>query len=73
MAKTSKKNTGNKSKVKNLRKRSRYHNTELQKLHKQESGILKTEGYEERSHMLMWLLVIIAIVVSIVWFLLRMR
>jgi len=63
------KDTANKAGVRNLRRKSKYHNAELKKLHKQESKILKNEGYEERSHVLIWLLIIVAIIVAVVWFL----
>jgi len=64
------KNAGaNKGRMRDLRRKSKYHNTELKRLHKQESKILKDEGYEERSHVLIWLLIIVAIIVAVVWFL----
>ncbi len=58
----------NRGKMRNLRKKSKYHDNELKKLHKDESKILKTEGFEERSHVLIWLFIIVAIIVAVVWF-----
>lgn len=63
------KDTASKANMRSLRRKSKYHNVELKKLHNQESKILKNEGYEERSHVLIWLLIIVAIVVAVVWFL----
>ncbi|MCB9359078.1 hypothetical protein H6503_04055 [Candidatus Woesearchaeota archaeon] len=62
------KDTANKAKVRELRKKSRYHDAELRKIGKEESKIMKKEGFEEKSHVFIWLLAIIAIIVAVVWF-----
>jgi hypothetical protein len=58
----------NKSKVRDLRKKEKYHDAELGKLKKEESRLLSNDGYEEKSHKLIWFLVIIVIVVALAWF-----
>jgi uncharacterized membrane protein len=63
-------NSLSKRKMMELRRKSKYHNNELQKLNKNESKILKDEGFEHKSNKLIWLLVIITIIVAVVWFIL---
>ncbi|MFT4303529.1 MAG: hypothetical protein ACMXYG_03120 [Candidatus Woesearchaeota archaeon] len=58
----------NKAKVRDLRRKSKHHDSELRKINREESKIMKEEGYEEKSHTIIWLLAIVAIIVAIVWF-----
>jgi hypothetical protein len=59
-----------KKRMMELRKKSKYHSSELNKLSKNESKILQNEGFEHKSNILLWALIIITIAVAVVWFIL---
>ena len=58
----------NKRYYRDLDRKTKYHNREIKGLNKRKSRILEKEGYKEKSHGWIWLLVIIAILVAVAWY-----
>lgn len=59
----------NKRYFKDLDKKSKYHDSELKKLNKDKTKILTKEGFKDKPHIFIWILVIIAIVIAVIWYL----
>lgn len=58
----------NKKRYKDLDKQTKFHSNELKKIGRDKTKILKEDGYMEKSHLMLWVLILVIIAVAVLWF-----